>query len=171
MSEKREYTLQLVQDQSGRTASVHVTQGAKAVTPPPKPPKPEEQGMDIPVILFDNRPQGTAYQVGVMTQYYHNNELGSDSVTHNTIGSEVESNIGILSIPGGATQIEFVGECETAAKAKLYLEGGDGLKSPMSVNGKMFPDLKSIRDTFGNGLRIDIVIGGGDNNIPSNDPK
>lgn len=30
MSEKREYTLQLLQDQSGRTASVHVTQGAKA---------------------------------------------------------------------------------------------------------------------------------------------
>ena len=40
MSEKREYTLQLLQDQSGRTASVHVTQGGKAVTPPePEPPK------------------------------------------------------------------------------------------------------------------------------------
>ena len=40
MSERREYTLQLLQDQSGRTASVHVTQGAKAVTPPtPEPPK------------------------------------------------------------------------------------------------------------------------------------
>lgn len=40
MSEKREYTLQLLQEQSGRTASVHVTQGGKAVTPPPpEPPK------------------------------------------------------------------------------------------------------------------------------------
>ena len=33
MSEKREHTLQLVQDQSGRTASVHVTQGGKDDTP------------------------------------------------------------------------------------------------------------------------------------------
>lgn len=39
MSKKREYTLQLLQDQSGRTQSVHVTQGGKAVTPPPEPPK------------------------------------------------------------------------------------------------------------------------------------
>lgn len=33
MSEKREYTLQLLQDQSGRTQSVHVTQGGKDDTP------------------------------------------------------------------------------------------------------------------------------------------
>lgn len=46
MSEKREYTLQLVQDQSGRTASVHVKQGGKAVTPPPpEPPKPVTIGL------------------------------------------------------------------------------------------------------------------------------
>jgi hypothetical protein len=50
MSEKREYTLQLVQAESGRTQSVHVTQGAKAVTPPPEPPKPEEK------IVFDADP-------------------------------------------------------------------------------------------------------------------
>lgn len=51
MSEKREHTLQLLQDQSGRTASVHVTQGGKAVTPPPpEPPKPEEK------IVFDAEP-------------------------------------------------------------------------------------------------------------------
>ena len=46
MSEKREYTLQFMQDQSGRTASVHVTQGAKAVTPPtPEPPKPVDKSV------------------------------------------------------------------------------------------------------------------------------
>lgn len=46
MSKKREYTLQLLQDQSGRTASVHVTQGGKAVTPPPpEPPKPVALGL------------------------------------------------------------------------------------------------------------------------------
>lgn len=38
MSEKREYTLQLLQDQSGRTQSVRITQGAKAVTPPEPDP-------------------------------------------------------------------------------------------------------------------------------------
>lgn len=44
MSEKREYTLHLVQDRSGRTATVRATQGGKAVTPPPpEPPKPEEK--------------------------------------------------------------------------------------------------------------------------------
>lgn len=37
MSEKREYTLQFLQDRSGRTQSVRVTQGGKAVTPP-RPP-------------------------------------------------------------------------------------------------------------------------------------
>lgn len=45
MSEKREYTLQLVQDQSGRTQSVHVTQRGKAVTPPPEPPKPVDKSV------------------------------------------------------------------------------------------------------------------------------
>lgn len=46
MSEKREYTLQFLQDQSGRTASVHVTQGGKAVTPPPpEPPKPVDKSV------------------------------------------------------------------------------------------------------------------------------
>lgn len=51
MSERRKYTLQLLQDQSGRTASVHVTQRGKAVTPPPpEPPKPEEK------IVFDAGP-------------------------------------------------------------------------------------------------------------------
>lgn len=44
MSEKREYTLQLLQDQSGRTQSVHVTQGAKAVTPP-EPEIPKKTGL------------------------------------------------------------------------------------------------------------------------------
>lgn len=44
MSERREYTLQLLQDQSGRTASVHVTQGGKAVTPP-EPETPKETGL------------------------------------------------------------------------------------------------------------------------------
>lgn len=44
MSEKREHTLQLLQDQSGRTASVHVTQGGKAVTPP-EPEIPKETGL------------------------------------------------------------------------------------------------------------------------------
>ena len=37
MSEKRECTLQFLQDQSGRTESVHITQGGKAVTPTPEP--------------------------------------------------------------------------------------------------------------------------------------
>lgn len=37
MSEKREYTLQILQALSGRTQSVRITQGAKAVTPPPEP--------------------------------------------------------------------------------------------------------------------------------------
>lgn len=46
MSEKREYTLQFLQDQSGRTQSVHVTQGGKAVTPPtPEPPKPVDKSV------------------------------------------------------------------------------------------------------------------------------
>lgn len=172
MSEKREYTMQLLQDQSGRTASVHVTQGGKAVTPPPpEPPKPEEKALDVPVVLFDNMEQGTSYAVGIMMQYYLNNELKSDSVNYTTIGGEVEKTIGIHTIPGGATNIEFVSECETASKALVYIEGGSGLKTPMSVNGQMFPDLKSIRDTFGNGLRLDIVIGGGGTNIPTNEPK
>lgn len=39
MSEKREYTLHLVQEESGRTATVRATQGGKAVTPPPPEPK------------------------------------------------------------------------------------------------------------------------------------
>ena len=39
MSEKREYTLQILQALSGRTQSVRITQGGKAVTPPPEPPK------------------------------------------------------------------------------------------------------------------------------------
>lgn len=46
MSEKREYTLHLLQDQSGRTASVRVKQGGKAVTPPPpEPPKPVDKSV------------------------------------------------------------------------------------------------------------------------------
>lgn len=45
MSERREHTLQLLQNQSGRTASVHVTQGGKAVTPPPEPETPKETGL------------------------------------------------------------------------------------------------------------------------------
>lgn len=46
MSEKREYTLHLVQEGSGRTQSVHVTQGGKAVTPPPpEPPKPVDKSV------------------------------------------------------------------------------------------------------------------------------
>lgn len=44
MSEKREYTLQILQALSGRTQSVRITQGGKAVTPPPpEPPKPVEK--------------------------------------------------------------------------------------------------------------------------------
>lgn len=51
MSEKREYTLHLVQDRSGRTATVRATQGGKAVTPPTPPePKPEEK------VVFDAEP-------------------------------------------------------------------------------------------------------------------
>lgn len=58
MSKKREYTLQLLQDQSGRTASVHVTQGGKTVTPPPEPPKPEG------VVTFKASPNP------IMMEYY-----------------------------------------------------------------------------------------------------
>ena len=34
MSKAREFTLQILQAESGRSQSVHITQGAKAVTPP-----------------------------------------------------------------------------------------------------------------------------------------
>lgn len=46
MSEKREYTLQILQALSGRTQSVRITQGGKAVPPPPpEPPKPVDKSV------------------------------------------------------------------------------------------------------------------------------
>lgn len=168
MSKKREYTLQLLQDQSGRTASVHVTQGGKAVTPPPpEPPKPEEKDLTVPVLVFNNvGEQGVT--VGVLVNYY-NDGLQNDIVEETLTGETGSHEIGTLRIPGGSTEIEFVPQGNS--RFKYYFADEQGLQYPMSTNGNMAPDIKSWRDKYGSFFQIHIVVGGGGHDYPTNSPE
>lgn len=167
MSEKREYTLQLLQDQSGRTATVRVTQGGKAVTPPPEPPKPEEKDLTVPVLVFNNGgEQGVT--VGVLVNYY-NDGLQNNIVEETLTGETGSHEIGTLRIPGGSTEIEFVPQGNS--RLKYYFADEQGLQYPMSINGNMAPDIKSWRDKYGSFFQIHIVGGGGGHDYPTNSPE
>lgn len=168
MSEKREYTLHLVQDRSGRTASVHVTQGGQAVTPPPpEPPKPEEKDLTIPVLVFNNGGEH-GVTVGVLVNYY--NDGLQNAIVEETLTGETGSHeIGRLRIPGGSTEIEFVPQGNS--RLKYYFADEQGLQYPMSTNGNMAPDIKSWRDKYGSFFQIHIVGGGGGHDYPTNSPE
>lgn len=168
MSEKRECTLQFLQDQSGRTASVHVTQGGKAVTPPPpEPPKPEEKDLTVPVLVFNNGgEQGVT--VGVLVNYY-NDGLQNNIVEETLTGETGSHEIGTLRIPGGSTEIEFVPQGNS--RLKYYFVDEQGLQYPLSTNGSMAPDIKSWRDKYGSFFQIHIVGGGGGHDYPTNNPE
>lgn len=166
MSERREYTLHLVQDQSGRTASVHVTQGGKAVTPPPpEPPKPEEKDLTVPVLVFNNGGEQNV-TVGVLVNYY-NDGLQNDIVEETLTGETGSHEIGRLRIPGGSTVIEFVPR--SASRFEYYFVDEQKVRHPMSET--RLPDIKSWRDKYGSFFKIHIVGGGGGHDYPTNSPE
>lgn len=164
MSEKREYTLHLVQEGSGRTASVHITQGGKAVTPPPpEPPKPEV-GLLIPVVVRDERTPD-AYsptQASLLVTYDEEGATGqSQSFSKEITGvNSSEERIGQINLPPSAQMIELVDTCSSDGPFRAYLEGAGVVRDRIGTNGLSFPTLASLRERYGNDLQVIIVAPG-----------